>query len=68
MNNVSKFPPFGGVGETMSSLLTYVDEPVVGDLPAGLEAEDAHGAGLLGGEVGEGGVRHVVGLGGQCEQ
>ena len=41
---------------------TYVDEPVVGHLPAALETEHAHRGRLLRGEVGEGRVGDVVGL------
>ncbi len=39
-----------------------VDDAVVGDLPAGLQPEHVESARLLGAEVAEGGVRHVVGL------
>ena len=41
---------------------TNIDEPVIGDLPAGLEPHHVHRARLLGGEVGQGRVRHVVRL------
>lgn len=41
---------------------TYIDEPVVGDLPAALQPQHAHRGRLLGREVGEGRVGDVVGL------
>ena len=41
---------------------TYVDDPVVGYLPAGLQPQYVECGGLLGAEVAERGVRDVVGL------
>ena len=43
-------------------LHTYVDDPVVGDLPAGLQPQYVEGGGLLGAEVAERGVGDVVRL------
>ena len=43
-------------------MFTYVDQAMVGDLPAGLEPQHVQGPRLLGGEVREGGVGHVIGL------
>ena len=43
-------------------VFTYVDQAMVGDLPAGLEPQHVQGPRLLGGEVREGGVGHVIGL------
>ena len=37
-----------------SCTLTYVNDAVIGDLPAGLEPQNVEAAGLLGAEVAEG--------------
>ncbi len=47
---------------SLLSLLTNVDDPVIGDLPAGLQPEHVERARLLWAEVGEGRVGDVVGL------
>ena len=48
--------------EDLKAYLTYIDEAVVCDLPAGLKSQHVQSPRLLGGEVGESGVGDVVGL------
>ena len=48
--------------EDLKAYLTYIDEAVVCDLPAGLKSQHVQSPCLLGGEVGESGVGDVVGL------
>ena len=45
--------------------LTYIDDSVVREFPAGLKSKDAEGVALLGGEVPQSGVRDVIGLQGE---
>ena len=48
--------------DDLKAYLTYIDEAVVCDLPAGLKSQHVQSPRLLGGEVGESGVGDVVGL------
>ena len=54
----------GAAGETehreVGQGVDHVDYAVVGDLPAGVKAEDAEGVALFGTEEGEGSVCHVI--------
>lgn len=56
------------LGLHRSKNFTYVDDAVIGNLPARLQPQDIESARLLGAEVGQGRVRHMVGLEVELEQ